>query len=209
MRAPVHGGSRDCLTRELQRKQHPQVFSSELLAGQPHRVRRWPGNSRRRDFEVLSTLPSSPTSLPSWKQEVNRRLAEHKNRKGISVVDKNAEEGQGTGNSRAAAAAARVAARYAKAPSYSEMQAAEARAALRAAEAATRAALHAQVAAQAALKNLEASDEEYKVEERAHQARSIQAEESQSRQAWENTGQSPAVAGSFELRWEPDLPVQT
>ena len=57
-------------------------------------------------------------------------------------------------NSRAAAAAARVAARYAKAPSFSEMQAAEARAALRVAEVATRVALDAQAAAQAALHKL-------------------------------------------------------
>ena len=57
-------------------------------------------------------------------------------------------------NSRAAAAAARVAARYAKAPSFSEMQAAEARAALRVAEAATRVALDAQAAAQVALDKL-------------------------------------------------------
>lgn len=56
---------------------------------------------------------------------------------------------------RAAQAAARVAARFSKAPSYGEMQAAEARAALRNAEAATRAALEAQAVAQAALANLE------------------------------------------------------
>ena len=100
-------------------------------------------------------MPNSPAPQPSWKQEVNRRLAEHKSRKGISVVDQNdAAEASGTGNSRAAAAAARVAARYAQAPSFSELQAAEARAALRVAEAATRAALHAQAAAQAALDKL-------------------------------------------------------
>ena len=57
----------------------------------------------------------------------------------------------------AAEAAARVAARYAHTPSYSEMQAAEARAALRAAGAATRAALEAQAAAEIALDNLEAA----------------------------------------------------
>jgi len=109
--------------------------------GPPH----WSRQDHRRDSRVLSTLASSPTPLPSWKQEVNRRLAEHKNRKGISVVDEeDAQDGQASSNSKAAAAAARVAARYAKAPSFSEMQAAEARGALRAAEAATRAALEAQ-----------------------------------------------------------------
>ncbi len=104
----------------------------------------------------MSTLASSPTPLPSWKQEVNRRLAEHKNRKGIAVVEQDdPDDGHVSANSRAAAAAARVAARYAKAPSFSEMQAAEARGALRAAEAATRAALEAQAAAQAALDRIQ------------------------------------------------------
>lgn len=60
-------------------------------------------------------------------------------------------------SSRAALAAARVAARYAKAPSYSQMQAAEARAALEAAQLATQAALEAQDAAKAALDDLEAA----------------------------------------------------
>lgn len=54
-------------------------------------------------------------------------------------------------------AAARVAARYANAPSYSEVLANEARAALRAAEAASRAALHAQAAAQSVLAGIEAA----------------------------------------------------
>ncbi len=60
-------------------------------------------------------------------------------------------------DSRAAQAAARVAARYASAPSYSEMLAEEARAALRAAEAATRAAQKAHAAAQSVLDGLEAA----------------------------------------------------
>ena len=90
---------------------------------------------------------------------MNRRLAEHKNRKGIGLSEQDsAEDGQASSNSRAAAAAARVAASYAKTPSYSEMQAAEARGALRAAEAATRAALEAQAAAQAVLDHIQNSD---------------------------------------------------
>src|SRR5512140_344608 len=115
-------------------------------------------------------MPSSPTPLPTWKQEVNRRLAEHKTRKGISFVDDDepAEQG-GSGNSRAAAAAARVAARYATAPSYSELQATEARAALRAAEAATRAAVEAQVAAQAVLHQIETTIEEREPEPQAYE----------------------------------------
>jgi len=151
-------------------------------------------------------MPSSPAPQPSWKQEVNRRLAEHKNRKGISVVDQNVSEGShGSVNSRAAAAAARVAERYAKAPSYSDMQAAEARAALRAAEAATRVALQAQAAAQAALENLEASDEEYKIEAYEYQTASPRIEEPERRQAWENPALEPAQ--SLEIKWEPDMPV--
>jgi RDD family len=154
-------------------------------------------------------MPSSPAPQPSWKQEVNSRLAEHKSRKGISVVDQNEPDGaQGTGNSRAAEAAARVAARYAQAPSFSEMQAAEARAALRVAEAATRAALHAQAAAQAALKNLEASDEEYPIEASKHQAAPSPSEESRRWQAWENPEPPPAATHPFEIRWEPDMPEQ-
>jgi hypothetical protein len=151
----------------------------------------------------LSTLPSSPTPLPTWKQEVNRRLAEHKNRKGISVVDSDESgEQQGSANSRAAAAAARVAARYAKTPSYSELQAAEARAALRAAEVATRAAVEAQVAAQAVLDKIETSTEEpepepeqltYEVPERPWQPAVDMEPE-------------PVSQRGMEIRWDPDMP---
>ena len=139
-------------------------------------------------------MPTSPATQPSWKQEVNRRLAEHKNRKGISVIDEQMQDGDlGTSNSRAAAAAARVAARYANVPSYSEMQAAEARAALRAAEAATRVALEAQAAARAALANLEASDEELEVERCEQLTTHIRPE--------------PATH-PYAIQWEPDLPVR-
>ncbi len=76
-------------------------------------------------------------------------------------MDEHAPDGEHTGVSdRAAKAAARVAARFSKAPSYSDMQAAEARAALRDAEAATRVALEAQAAAQVALANLERAHED-------------------------------------------------
>jgi hypothetical protein len=154
-------------------------------------------------------MPSSPAAQPSWKQEVNRRLAEHKNRKGIAVVDQNGrDEAQGTVNSRAAQAAARVAARYAKTPSYSELQAAEARVALRAAEAATRAALHAQAAAQAALHNLEASDEEYEIDARTPQGATVQVEETERWQDWDNAKPVVEVSLSHEIRWEPDMPLQ-
>jgi uncharacterized RDD family membrane protein YckC len=157
----------------------------------------------------LSTLPSSPATQPSWKQEVNRRLAEHKNRKGLSVVDQIAPaESSSTGNSRAAKAAARVAERYAKAPSYSEMQAVEARAALRAAEAATRAALEAQAVAQAALRNLEPSED---IEEPEERTDSSYTQESAEWQAWEQAKAELTVSEAdpvMEIRWETDMPVR-
>ncbi len=61
------------------------------------------------------------------------------------------------GESRAAQAAARVAARYAKAPTFSQMQAEEARVVVRAAEIATQVALEAQAVAQSALTELHAA----------------------------------------------------
>jgi uncharacterized RDD family membrane protein YckC len=92
---------------------------------------------------------------------VNRRLEAHKSRKGFSDVEENSSHDERSGVSdRAAQAAARVAARFSKAPSYGEMQAAEARSALRNAEVATRAALEAQALARVALDNLERSAEE-------------------------------------------------
>ena len=101
-------------------------------------------------------MGSQPVPAPSWKEEVNRRLAAHKSRKGLSAGEPLANpDGSLAAKRSASEAAARVAARYANVPTYSEMQAAEARAALRAAEVATRAALEAQVVAQAALDNLE------------------------------------------------------
>ena len=101
-------------------------------------------------------MGSQPVPASSWKEEVNRRLAAHKSRKGLSAGELLVDPvGNLAAKRNASEAAARVAARYANVPTYSEMQAAEARAALRAAEVATRAALEAQAVAQAALDNLE------------------------------------------------------
>jgi uncharacterized RDD family membrane protein YckC len=89
---------------------------------------------------------------------VNRRLAEHRGRKGAPSDEPHLpSEAPNGASQRAQQAAARVAARYANAPSYSEVLAAEARAALRAAEAASRAALEAQAAAQSVLDGIEAA----------------------------------------------------
>ena len=156
---------------------------------------------RAKGSRVLSTLPSASSTLPSWKQEVNRRLAEHKNRKG-SADTNTSEETHSAADSRAAAAAARVAARYAKAPSYSEMQAAEARAALRAAEAATRAALEAQAAAQAVLDHIEIKAthvDAFETEATAHSQ--WPAWEATTKQLGEFVTDQPIA-----IRWEADLP---
>jgi len=89
---------------------------------------------------------------------VNRRVAEHQNRKGASALDSETiAEAQHNPGRRASDAAARVAARFASAPSYSEVLADEARAAVRAAEAASQAALESQAAAEMVLASLEAA----------------------------------------------------
>jgi len=88
---------------------------------------------------------------------VNQRLAAHRNKRGAAQEDVRgpAAESPRAANSRAAAAAARVAARYAKAPSYNQLLAGEARAVVRAAGAAAEAARNAQAAAAAVLAGLE------------------------------------------------------
>jgi uncharacterized RDD family membrane protein YckC len=107
----------------------------------------------------LSKSASQIENTPAWKQEVNRRLAAHKRRIGPSAVPETLLEDQPSAGNRGAAVAARVAARYAHAPSYSELLADEARVAVRAAEAASRAALEAQAAAESVLAEIEAAAE--------------------------------------------------
>ncbi len=66
---------------------------------------------------------------------MNQRLAAHKSRKSLVQAERGVlQEPRRSTSSRAAAAAARVAARYAKVPSYSETRAADAGAAARAAD---------------------------------------------------------------------------
>jgi len=93
----------------------------------------------------------------SWKDEVNQRLAAHRSQRGTTVEEQH--RGQPSPhlatNSRAAQAAARVAARYAQAPTYSELLAGEARAVVHAASAAVEAARDAQAAAEAVLAGLQ------------------------------------------------------
>jgi uncharacterized RDD family membrane protein YckC len=105
----------------------------------------------------VSTLPAA-NLFPSWKDEVNRRVAEHKSRRTAPAHETEAQaEAHAVPAGRAAQAAARVAARYKNAPSYSQMLAEEARAAMRAAEAAQKAADDAHAAAQIVLAGLEAA----------------------------------------------------
>ncbi len=106
----------------------------------------------------MSTSVNKATLFPDWKQEINRRVAAHMGHKTESTsASQNTQESRPTRASRAAQAAARVAERYAQAPSYSAMLADEARAAVRAAEAASKAAQEAQAAVQYMLEGLEAA----------------------------------------------------
>jgi uncharacterized RDD family membrane protein YckC len=131
-----------------------QTISSVPVREQVHR-------HRRRKMGNLSRSIRKPDQYPSWKQEVNERVAAHLSRKTPSTGD------AGTSPiihpvpaGRAAQAAARVAARYANAPSYNEMLADEARAAVRAAQAASEAAQQAHAAAQSILEGLEAASDQ-------------------------------------------------
>ncbi len=166
-------------------------------------------------------MPNTARISPSWKEEVNQRIAAHKNRKPVPATE------QGTAlpehhaaSNRAAAAAARVAARFAKAPSYNELLENEARAAVRAAEAVSRAALQAQAVAESVLAELQAAkaaqpgwqfhEDEEQADHRfaspaAETAYQSAAEEQEIADAgWEEPAK---MAQSYEIRWEPDAPM--
>jgi hypothetical protein len=152
---------------------------------------------------------------PAWKEEVNRRVAEHKGRKiaGVSPQEMPMET-QNAAGKRAATAAARVAARYAKAPSYSAMMAEEARAAVRAAEAASRAALEAQAAAEQVLAGLEAAssaepgwEPEFFTEAEPEPVRSYAPPAMASSRARASVS-SATPRRSYEVRWDADMPVR-
>jgi uncharacterized RDD family membrane protein YckC len=155
----------------------------------------------------LSTLPARIS--PNWKEEVNQRLAAHKNRKAVPVAEQNAASPEQHGsNNRATAAAARVAARFANAPRYSEILESEARAALRAAEAVSRAALQAQAAAESVLAELEAAksiEPEWQFNENetptATQVHRVAIDEILAEPVAEHQPNQ-----SYDIRWEPDTP---
>ena len=156
---------------------------------------------------------------PSWKEEVNQRVAAHKNRTSAQAAVQGAASSQQASNNRAAAAAARVAARFAKAPSYSDLLEDEARAAVRAAEAVSRAALQAQAVAESVLAELQAAkaaqpDWQFHVEEQVETQRRNQADIAlPSAPAADQTGfeqaenEQTAGSQSYEIRWEPDAPM--
>ncbi len=171
----------------------------------------------------MNTLPNQPNNQPSWKEEVNRRIAEHRNRQANAVTEEISETHH-SANTAAAAAAARVAARYANAPSYSEMLADEARAAVRAAEAVSRAALEAQAAAEQVLAGLEAAQAAKPVVWELHSSPSTVDERETNETSEEDRVEEPALQEpvqtervpegeavdrqAFEIRWEPDLPLR-
>ncbi len=172
----------------------------------------------------MNSSASPPQTQPSWKQEVNQRLAAHKNRKNLSAADKPVlvEPGQPAGSA-AARAAARVAARFAQAPSYSQMLAEEARAAVRAAEAASHAALEAQAAAESVLAGLEAASSTPEraaapapvkffdpfVESFLDPEPALQADQSdETAVVVAPVSYQPIDPELLEIRWEPDMPVR-
>jgi len=149
-------------------------------------------------------MPSQLTSnAASWKQEVNRRVAEHKNRKGpVRVEPNHLEVAARPASSKAAEVLARVNARYAKAPSYNTALTEEARAVVRKAEAATLAAAEVQAAAEDMLAGLEAAD---------NVDASVEPELIETRQAAPNViSATPQSAGeqpaSYAVRWNQELP---
>jgi len=147
---------------------------------------------------------------PAWKQEVAQRLAAHKNRKGAPAPEEARAEEHHFGSSVAAKAAARVAARYAKAPSYSEMQAEEARLAVRAAEIATTVALEAQAAAEEVLAELHAAATEPKrgpaVVESISSARVEAVAEFEVGVAAPEVEAAPDAEPMLGSAWEEDIP---
>jgi uncharacterized RDD family membrane protein YckC len=175
-----------------------------------------------RDTEALRQSAQKIDEPNSWKLEVTRRVAEHRERR-VPAGNEAQMPGDGrhAASVRAAEAAARVAARYAQAPSYSEMLAEEARAAVRAAEAASKAALEAQAAAESVLAGLEAAvapapawEEDFFTPVAPEPVRTPAA--APARKSAPARLEMPAVQESlqtsprpsFEIRFDADLPVR-
>ncbi|HET6208309.1 MAG TPA: RDD family protein [Terracidiphilus sp.] len=167
-------------------------------------------------------MSTQPHLTPQWKEEVSRRLAAHKTRKNSLAEQETSLRPAGSGASRAAEAAARVAARYAKAPTYSQMQAEGARVAVRAAEIATQVALEAQAAAETVLAEMHAASQEQPsrgpavVQSIAAPVRKpdpetlpqLLVEPEATDQAEPAMVQDSSMSRAYEIRWDPDLPAR-
>jgi uncharacterized RDD family membrane protein YckC len=163
-------------------------------------------------------LPSQARISPNWKEEVNQRLAAHKNRKSVPAAEQNtAAPEQHASNNRAAAAAARVAARFASAPRYGDLLENEARAAVRAAEAVSRAALQAQAVAESVLAEVQAAkaaepdwqfhegEEPIEAQYSGHASDEMRADPVADQVELEQENHID-VDPSYEIRWQPDIP---
>lgn len=127
-----------------------------------------------------------------WKSEVNRRLAAHRNRQGGTTAAQSEQPTtRQSGNTRAAQAAARVAARYANAPTYQDLFAGNAEAVVRAAGAAVEAARGAQAAAEAVLAGLQ-----------AHLPMEIEAQPEWAQQEWAQQESRQQESRQQESRWQ-------
>jgi len=171
--------------------------------------------ARKRGTGELSSPAIKPNAGLNWKQEVNQRLAAHKCRKESAAGNSNAAAPPHPSvNSRAAQAAARVAARYAHAPTYSQMLAEEARAAVRAAEAASQAVLKMHAAAESVLAELESAA----APEPVHPAVESRQSGATSSGTYFDSFlgiERPVAAteartngGELKIQWEPDLPLR-
>jgi uncharacterized RDD family membrane protein YckC len=156
-------------------------------------------------------------AAPAWKQEVNQRLAAHRNRKPESQeANARANNAVRPATGRAAEAAARVAARYAKAPSYQQVLAG-AGAAVRAAGAAAEAARSAHVAAQAVLAGLESEMGSQNTAWQGKPAEASQSQKTTSAPRWQDQPPAQAVVeqesarltpwSGTQSRWEDAVPV--
>jgi uncharacterized RDD family membrane protein YckC len=145
---------------------------------------------------------------------VSQRIAAHKSRKRSSATEPSSQKETHQGaTSRAAEAAARVAARYAKAPSYSQMLASEARAAVRAAEAASWAALEAQAAAESLLAGLAAAvvaerPRELEVVRGGSPERAVEYAREATAEPAPPQSSPIAARPSFGIHWDADMPVR-
>jgi len=119
------------------------------------------------------------------------------------------EAGHGV-SSRASQAAARVAARYAKAPSFSQLQAVEAQTAVRAARIATQVAIEAQAVAHAALAGLEAASGQSpaRTSESAHPAMAERAFSSAPLPLAVSPLRDPFAEQTPTIRWPQEMPVR-